>query len=74
MKIDEIRELPTEEITQQMNEAERELFNLRFQRETERLEKPAELRKAKKLIARFKTVIRERELQAVVEAEKKVAP
>ena len=72
MKVDEIRELPTEEIVRQIRETERELFNLRFQRETERLEKPAELRKAKKLIARFKTVLKERELQAA--AEEKVTP
>ena len=60
MKIDEVRELPTEEIVRQIGETERELFNLRFQRETEQLEKPAELHKAKKLIARFKTVLKER--------------
>ncbi len=72
MKIDEIRELPTEEINRQIKETERELFNLRFQRETERLQKPAELRKAKRIIARLKTVLKERELQSV--AEEKVTP
>ena len=69
MKIDEIREIPTDELARQIQETERELFNLRFQRETERLEKPAELRRAKKSIARLKTVLKERKLQAETEAQ-----
>lgn len=61
MKISEIREMPSEEIGQQLAEQKRALFNLRFQRETEQLERPAELRKLKKDIARMLTVLRERE-------------
>ena len=62
MKISEIRELPTEEIHQQLAGQKRALFNLRFQRETEQLERPAELRKLKKDVARMLTVLREREM------------
>ena len=51
MKIAEIRELPNEEINRELTEKRRALFNLRFQRETEQLERPAELRKLKKDIA-----------------------
>lgn len=63
MKVSEIRDLPTEEIRKQLADVERALFNLRFQRESEQLEKPNEIRKTKKDIARLKTVLREREIE-----------
>ena len=62
MKIAEIRELPNDEINRELAEKRRALFNLRFQRETERLERPAELRKLKRDVARLLTVLHEREL------------
>jgi large subunit ribosomal protein L29 len=62
-KISELRELPDEELRKQLAETQREMFNLRFQRETEQAEKPAEIRAAKKRVARIKTVLHERELQ-----------
>ena len=62
MKIAEIRELPSEEISRELAEKKRALFNLRFQRETEQLERPAELRKLKRDVARLLTVLHEREL------------
>ncbi len=40
------------------------LFHLRFQSATERLETPSEIRKAKQDVARIKTIQRERELAA----------
>jgi large subunit ribosomal protein L29 len=58
----EIRELPSEEIARELAEKKRALFNLRFQRETEQLERPAELRKLKRDVARLLTVLHEREL------------
>ena len=39
------------------------LFHLRFQSATERLETPSEIRKAKQDVARIKTIQRERELR-----------
>ena len=62
MKIDEIREMPSEEITQLVGQKKKALFNFRFQRETEQLERPAELRKLKTDIARLLTTLRERKL------------
>jgi len=62
VKSGEIRELPTQEIQRELAERRRELFNLRFQRETEQLERPAELCRLKKDIARLLTILREREL------------
>ena len=58
----EIRELPTEEIVRALEEQRRALFNLRFQRETEQLERSAEAGKVRREIARLLTILREREL------------
>ena len=69
MKIAEIRELPSEEIRNELAKKRRALFNLRFQRETEQLERPAELRKLRKDIARLLTTLRLRELDGGVRPE-----
>jgi large subunit ribosomal protein L29 len=61
-KITELRELTNEELNKILADTQREMFNLRFQRETEQTEKPAEVRKARKLVARIRTVLRQREL------------
>ncbi len=58
----EIRELSTEEILSKIEESKEELFNLRFQQATGSLEKPSRLRELRRLVARMKTVLREREL------------
>jgi len=63
-KIGEIREMPDDEVLRLLEETQREVFNLRFQRETEQSERPAEIRAARKLIARIRTVMREREIAA----------
>ena len=58
----EIRELSNEEILSKIEEAKEELFNLRFQQATGSLEKPSRLTELRKLVARMKTILREREL------------
>jgi large subunit ribosomal protein L29 len=58
----EIRILETGEILKALEEAKRELFNLRFRRETGQLEDPTRITVVKRDIARYKTVLREREL------------
>ena len=63
MKISEIRELTTEELTKKIEELKEELFNLRFANATGNLEKPSRIREIRKTIARIKMVIRERELE-----------
>ncbi|MDD4036241.1 MAG: 50S ribosomal protein L29 [Bacilli bacterium] len=63
MKVNEIRDLTTEEITKKIAETKEELFNLRFQQATGNLEKPSRLRELRKQVARMKTVVRERELK-----------
>ena len=62
MKVKEIRELTTEEINKKLVEAKEELFNLRFQQATGSLEKPSRINELRKLVARMKTILREREL------------
>ena len=58
----EIRELTNEEITKKIEEYKEELFNLRFSQATGNLEKPSRIKELRKLVARIKTIIREREL------------
>ena len=62
MKVNEIRNLTTEEINAKIKETKEELFNLRFQQATGNLEKPSRIRELRHLVARLKTVQREREL------------
>lgn len=62
MDINEIRDLPSEEIRTHLAESRRASFNLRFQRESEQLERTAEITKTRRDVARFLTVLREREI------------
>lgn len=62
MKVKEIRELTTEELNTKIKETKKELFNLRFQQATGSLDKPSKIRELRHLVARCKTIIREREL------------
>ena len=63
MKNSEIRELTNEEILQKIDEYKEELFNLRFSQATGNLEKPSRIKELRKLVARMKTILRERELK-----------
>ena len=62
MRIQEIRALSQAELAKQLEEAHRELFNLRFRLATRQLPNYRELPKVKKKIARIKTIMRQREL------------
>ena len=61
-KISDLREMSDEQLKHELNQARQELFRLRFQAATERLDAPSNLRKLRRLIARIKTIQREREL------------
>ena len=65
MKVNEIRNLTTEEIIAKIKETKEELFNLRFQQATGNLEKPSRIRELRHFVARLKTVLRERQLNEV---------
>jgi large subunit ribosomal protein L29 len=62
MKSQEIREMSREQIDQELQALERRAFDLRTQAETEELHVPSELGKARRDIARMRTILREREL------------
>ena len=62
MKVEEIRNLTTDEINAKIKEVKEELFNLRFQQATGNLEKPSRIRDLRHTVARCKTVLREREI------------
>jgi large subunit ribosomal protein L29 len=53
-----------EQLELTLKEELKNLFHLRFQSATERLETPSEIRKAKREIARIRTIQRERQLAA----------
>jgi large subunit ribosomal protein L29 len=62
LKVKEIRALSDEELVKQLEAAHQELFNLRFRLATKQLVNHREIPRAKKKIARLKTMLREREL------------
>ena len=64
MKNDEIRDMSDEQLRLTLKESAESLFRLRIQSQTERLDAPSELRRSRRLIARIKTILRERELAA----------
>ena len=61
MKSSELREMSDDQLRHEMREAEQELFRLRFQASTEKLDAPSNLRKLRQTIARIKTIQTERE-------------
>ncbi len=63
MKNKEIRELTDVEMIKKIEAYKEELFNLRFSQATGSLEKPSRIKELRKLVARMKTIIRERELK-----------
>jgi large subunit ribosomal protein L29 len=64
MKVNEIREMSSDELNQKLTSLKEELFNLRFQLATGQLENPMRIKEVKKTIARIKTIQREAELKA----------
>ena len=65
MTSEEIRDLGEADIRQKIEEAQEELFRLRFRSATQPLENPLLLRTLRRDIARMKTILRERELEQV---------
>ncbi len=61
-KMKELTGMSDEQLGLTLKDTEKHLFQLRFQSATDRLETPSEIRKAKRDIARIKTLQRAREL------------
>jgi large subunit ribosomal protein L29 len=69
MDASELRELPDDELRQELADHKEELFNLRFQVVTGQLDNPRRIKQVKREIARVLTVMREREIAAARETE-----
>ncbi|MBO7679166.1 MAG: 50S ribosomal protein L29 [Thermoguttaceae bacterium] len=70
----ELREMSVEQRASLLKETTTKLFKLRVQSKMERLDSPSEVKKAKKLIARLKTIETEmNKVAKVAEAEQKTA-
>ena len=65
MKLQEIKEKSIDELKELILESKKELFTLRMgHNKLKQLENTAQIKNTKKLIARAKTVLRQKELQA----------
>jgi large subunit ribosomal protein L29 len=62
VKIAEVRALSPGELEKQLEESRRELFNLHLRRATRQLTNSSEVGKVRKKIARFQTILREKEI------------
>ncbi len=60
MKVNKLRDMSADELLTKSTELTQELFNLKFQHHTGRLENAAKLSIVRKDIARVKTILRER--------------
>jgi large subunit ribosomal protein L29 len=62
LKLNEFRDLSTDDLKKQLEESHQELFNLRFRVNTKQLVNHREVRRVKRKIARLNTLLTEREL------------
>jgi len=60
----EYREMSDEQLGTELVQTQKDLFKLRFQASTEKLDAPSNLKKLRRSIARISTIRRERELKA----------
>jgi len=65
----ELREMDDDELETRLQEVKEELFNLRFQHVTGQLDNYARLGQLRRDVARIKTLLREREIDAAEAAE-----
>lgn len=63
-KASELREMSVEQLEAMLRETTEQLFRLRLQAQTERLDAPSELRKQRRLIAQIKTIQSEKAASA----------
>lgn len=63
MRAAELREMSDEQLGLTLQETAENYFRLRIQSQTERLDAPSELRRHRRLIARVKTIQRQRDIE-----------
>ena len=61
MKAEELRNKSVEELDKEIADLNQEMFNLKFQLHTGHLENTARISQVRKVIARIKTVLREKQ-------------
>ncbi len=69
MKTSEIRTMKIEELKAKLGDARQELMNLRFQIVTGQMTDTSRLKVTRRLIARYETILHEREMAATREGE-----
>ena len=62
----DLRALPSDELERELDESLRALFNLRFQAATRQLADVSQVRRARRRVARVRTLLRERNIRAMV--------
>ena len=62
MKMEELKELPVEELKLRLRDTALELSNLMFQHATHQLDNPLKIRTTKREVAQLRTILREYEL------------
>ena len=63
MKVSEIREMRADELRDKLDDIQKQLFALRGQAVTEKMENSHAIRNVRRDIARIKTIMRENELK-----------
>ncbi|MDG1895972.1 MAG: 50S ribosomal protein L29, partial [Fuerstiella sp.] len=67
-KANVLREMSDEQLEHELRETQQSLFRIRFQSATERNDTPSNVRKLRQVIARVKTIQRERQIAVAAEA------
>jgi large subunit ribosomal protein L29 len=67
-RVDELRELSSDDLAKELEETYRQLFTTRLQLSTRQLANTSLPRKTRQRLARIKTIQRERELAALYQA------
>ncbi len=69
MKVSEIRLMSDEEIRSKLLDAKKDYMNLRFQMVSGQLTDTSKLKQSRRLIAKFETILREKQLKNEAEGE-----
>jgi len=64
MKVTDIRELTVDDLRARVKDMDDQIFRLRIQKSMGQLEAPGKVREVRRDLARIKTILREKELQA----------
>lgn len=68
-KVDEIKDLSDQELSDQITTVKKELFQLRFQKATRQMDKPHQFKHKRHRLAQLMTIERQRQLAASASPE-----